>query len=238
MKNVLFFCALAFLAVQCKQAEPNKGTGTATDANPLLQKWGGAYNGFPPFDKVQVAQFKPAFEVGMDENRAEINKIVADSEPPTFQNTIEALEKTGNTLKRVRAIYEVWKSNMATSELDAAQETIEPRLAAFSDSITQNTLLFKKIEAVNAADKSKLTGEQKRLVEKYYTNFVLAGAKLDDKSKARVAAINQQLASSFAKFSQHLLSDEGDKFLELTNIKEIDGLTEGVKNAEIGRAHV
>ena len=234
MKNVFMFllvCTITFAMIRCKPNVANQTT-TTESSNPLLQKWTGSYNGFPPFDKVQISQFKPAFEAAMAEKSAEINKIVSNTEAPTFQNTIEGLEKTGNSLKRVSAIYDIWKSNMATPELDAIQETIEPRLASFNDSIVQNPGLFKRIEVVyNAPEKAKLNPEQLRLVDKYYNSFVLAGAKLDEKSKSRVAAINQQLASLFSKFSQHLLADENDKFLELTDVKDLDGLSDGAKNA-------
>ena len=227
IRTSLLFVLLAILCTQCKQKDATETTTTNTD-NPILQKWVGNYNGLPPFDKVKVADFKPAFETAMAEKRAEINQIVTDSAAPTFQNTIEAFEKVGYTLKRVQAIYDVWKSNMSTPELDAIQETIEPRIAAFGDSIIQNGPLFKKIETVyNSPEKTKLTPEQQRLAFRYYNNFVLSGAKLDGKSKAKVAEINQKLAGLFTKFSQHQLADEGDKFLELTTQKDLEGLSEG-----------
>lgn len=216
----------------CMQKNEDKAAAPATAANPLLQKWEGAYNGVPPFDKVKVADFLPAFEAAMTENRNEINGITSNTEAPDFANTIEALEKTGMTLKRVQAIYDIWKNNMSTPELEAIQTTIEPRLAAFDDSITQNAALFLRIEAVfNNPAKQNLTPEQQRLLWRYHTNFVLAGAKLDASSKKRVAEINQQLAGLFAKFSQHQLADESDKYLELTNEKDLDGLPEDLRTA-------
>lgn len=200
--------------------------------NPLLQKWEGPYNGVPPFDKVKVSQFKPAFAAAMAEKQGEIRKIAENKEPANFQNTIEALEKSGQTFKRVQSIYDIWKSNMSTPELEAVQTELEPKLAAFNDSIIQNTTLFKKIEEVyNSPDKKSLNGEQNRLLERIYTNFVLAGAKLDDISKAKVATINQKLAGLFSKFSQHLLADEGDKYLEITNEKDLDGLPQDIRTA-------
>ncbi len=216
----------------CMKKNEDKAGASATEANPLLQKWEGAYNGVPPFDKVQITDFQPAFEAAMTENRNEINGIATNTEAPTFANTIEALEKTGTTLKRVQAIYEVWKNNKSTPELETMQTAIEPRLAAFDDSIIQNAPLFLKIEAVfNNPAKQNLTPEQQRLLWRYHTNFVLAGAKLDANSKKRVAEINQQLAGLFAKFSQHQLADESNKYLELTNEKDLDGLPEDLRTA-------
>jgi peptidyl-dipeptidase Dcp len=101
------------------------------------------------------------------------NLITSNKEAATFANTIEALEKTGTTRKRVEAIYYVWQSSMGSPALDSIQEILEPRIAGFGDSISQNTELFKRIEAVyNAPEKEKLTPEQQRLCYKYYTNFV------------------------------------------------------------------
>lgn len=208
-----------------------------TSSNPLLQKWEGPYNGVPPFDKVKVEDFKPALEAAMTENRDEINKLVSNTEPPTFKNTIEGMERTGNTLKRVRAIYGIWTSNLTTPQLDTIQTEMEPRLSSFNDSIVQNTALFKKIETVyNDPSKKDLNHEQQMLLERYYKSFVLAGAKLDADSKAKVADINQKLATLFTKFSQHLLSDEGDKFMEITNEKDLDGLPDDVKAAALASA--
>ena len=227
VKMMLFSSVIFFFSYGCKQNE--KGS-TATDQNPLLAKWEGAYNGVPPFDKVKVQDFKPAIEKGMEEFNAEIAKITAETAAPTFENTIEALERCGKTLARVRAMYDVWSSNMNSPEFEPVQTEMEPKLAAFYDQITQNSELFKKIETVyNSPEKAKLSAEQQQLVWKYYTDFVEEGAKLDAKSKESVAKINQQLAGLFTQFNQHLLSDENDKYLELKDIKELDGLPDGAK---------
>lgn len=205
--------------------------------NPLIQPWTGKYNGVPPFDKVKVSDFIPAEEIAIAEQRKEINSIATNAEAPTFSNTIEALEKTGLMRKRVEAVYYIWQSNMGSPEMDSVQEKIEPRIAAFSDSIIQNSALFKRIETVyNSPEKEKLNPEQQRLCFKYYNNFVLAGAKLDDASKTRVAEINQKLAALFTKFNQHQLADESDKFLLITDAKDLDGLPEELKAAAAGTA--
>jgi peptidyl-dipeptidase Dcp len=197
--------------------------------NPLVEKWDERYNGVPPFDKVNIKDFIPAEEIAITQQRNEIKAITDNAEAPTFANTVEAMEKTGITRKQVEAVYYVWQSNMGSPALDSVQEILEPRIAGFADSISQNAALFKRIEAVyNSPEKEKLTPEQQRLCFKYYNNFVLAGAKLDDKSKARVAEINQQLAALFTKFNQHQLADEGEKYLEITDAKELDGLPEEV----------
>jgi peptidyl-dipeptidase Dcp len=116
-----------------------------------------------------------------------------------------ALEKTGQALKRVQAVYYVWASNMASRELDSIQAILEPRFAAFADSVVQNTALFKKIESVYLDKRiQSLSEEEQRLIWRYYTTFNLAGAKLNSESKIRVAAINQKLASLYTQFSQSM----------------------------------
>jgi peptidyl-dipeptidase Dcp len=241
LKRFLSSIGLIFLiliGIQCKQEATSKSTGVASSTtNPLLQKWEGNHNGVPAFDLVKIEDFAPAFEIAMTENRNELKAITSDSATANFENTIEAIEKSGYTLKRVRNIYEIWKSNKSTPELDKIQETMEPRLASFNDSIIQNAALFKRIDAVhNTLDKKSKTPEQVILVDKYYKNFVLAGAKLDDKSKTRVAQINQELAGLFSKFSQHQLGDEGSKFVELKDEKDLTGLPKDMIAAQKEKA--
>ncbi len=203
-----------------------------SNTNPLLQPWTGPYNGIPPFDKIKVSDFKPAMESAIEENRNEIKMLVENKDVPSFKNTIEGMEKTGSTLKRVIAMYGIWSSNLGSPEMDAIQKEMEPRLSSFNDSIVQNTALFMKIEKVyNDPASKKLSVEQQRLLERYYKGFVLAGAKLDADSKSKVAMINQKLAGLFTKFSQHQLSDETDKILELTSEKDLDGLPDDLKAA-------
>ena len=176
-------------------------------ANALSAPWVGPNGGWPAFDKVQVKDFKPAFEAAMAANLKEIDAITANTAPATFDNTIVALEKAGTELARVRAYYGVWTSNLLNDELEAVQTEMDPKLAAFQDSITQNAKLFARIEAVYTASQqkgSRLAPEQTRLSWLYWNNFVRAGAKLDDKAKARVGEINQKLAALFAKFGQNL----------------------------------
>ncbi len=200
--------------------------------NPLLMPWKGPYNGVPPFDQVRVEDFIPAVEMAMAEKRNEIDKIVNNPASPDFINTIEALEKTGNSLKRVLAIYSIWTSNMSNAKVEEIQSYLEPRFASFQDSIVQNSKLFNKIETVqNSSEKMSLNPEQKRLLWRYHTSFVLAGAKLNEKDKARVAEINKKLAELFAKFNQHLLADESGKYMEIKTLEELDGVPKSSVNA-------
>jgi len=206
--------------------------GVLNDQNTLLAKWTGPYGGVPAFDKIKVSEFKSALETAMAENLSEIDKIAANPDVPTFQNTIVAMEKTGHTLERVLTAYGVWSSTLNDENFQAIETEMEPKLAAFSDQITQNEKLFKRIETVfNSPEKAKLTSEQQRLTWTYYNNFVRAGANLDEKSKARMSGINQDLAGLFTKFSQNLLADEMDRTLVLDSEADLAGLPQSLKDA-------
>ncbi|HTF81704.1 MAG TPA: M3 family metallopeptidase, partial [Cytophagales bacterium] len=208
-----------------------------TIQNTLMLPWQEPYNGVPPFDKVRLEDFAPAIEAGMAEKMAEIDKIVSNPEQPTFANTIVALEKTGQSLDRVLAIYYIWSSNMNSEAFQPIEDNIEPKLAAYRDKIYQNFRLFKRIEAVyQSPTLSQMRVEEQRLVEKYYKDFVQSGAKLDAATKQKVTEINQKLAGLFTKFSQHLLSDETEKYLELKNISETQGLPDALVKAAANNA--
>ena len=211
---------------------------SANQQNPLLAEWTGKYGGVPPFDKVKVADFKPALEAATAENLAEVNRIASNSTKPTFENTIAAMERTGRTLDRVQTIYGIWGSNMSSPEFQIVEREMEPKLAAFADQITQNEQLFRRIEAVyNSPEKSRLTPEQQRLVWLYYTNFVRAGAKLDAPAKKRLSEINQQLAGLYTRFSQNLLADENNQSLVLKSEADLAGLPQPERDAAAAAAN-
>jgi len=211
-------------------APPPAPAEPAAPANPLLAEWTGPHGGVPPFDKVQVADFKPALEAAMAMNLAEIDRIAKNPEPPTFENTIVAMERAGRALDRVGTIYGIWSSNMSNDEFQAVETEMAPKLAAFSDQIIQNEALFRRIEAVyNSPQKSSWTPEQQRLAWLNYTNFVRAGAKLDAPSKARLSEINQQLATVYTKFAQNVLYDESNQYLTLDSEADLAGLTDSIK---------
>lgn len=210
----------------------NEFTANFDKRNPLLAVWVGKYGGVPPFDKVQVAHFKPALEAAMAENLAEIDKIAGNKAAPTFKNTIAELERAGKTLSRVATVYYIWSGTMSTPEIREIEREMGPRLAAFNDKITQNAALFSRIETVyNTREKSKLTSEQQRLAWRYYTNFVRAGARLAATEKTRLSEINQTLAGLYTRFSQNLLADETDLFLVLKDEAELAGLPQSLRDA-------
>jgi peptidyl-dipeptidase Dcp len=205
--------------------------------NPLTAPWTGPHGGVPPFDKVKVEDVKPALEAGMAEQLAEIERIAGDPAPPSFENTIAAMERAGRTLDRVGTVYGVWSTTMNGPEFQQVEREMAPKLAAFEDQITQNARLFARIAAVyEARDRANLTPEQKRLVWFHHTNFVRAGAKLDDPSKKRLSEINQRLATLFTSFSQNVLGDETERVLVLEAEADLAGLPESLRAAAAAAA--
>jgi len=218
-------------------AETNTVSDDVTADNPLVSKWEGPYGGVPPFDRVEIALFKPALETAMTAQLAEIDRIAKDTAAPTFDNTIVAMEKAGQELDRVSTLYGVWGATMNGPEFQVVQREMAPRLAAFSDQITQNDALFKRIETVyNSPDKAKLNPEQQRLAWLYYTNFVRAGASLGPESKTRLSQINQELAGLYTRFSQNVLAEETDQFMVLKTEGELAGLPQSIRDAAAAAA--
>ena len=219
---------LASAAATGVAATLNPSFAMAATDNPMLAKWTGPYGGVPAFDKVKVADFKPALEAAMARNLAEIDAITANKAAPTFDNTIAALEDSGRSLSDLYCYYGIWGSNMSSPEFQLVETEMDPKLSALNDRITQNEALFKRIETVyNSPDKAKLTPEQQRVLWIYYRNFVRSGAKLSAADKARVGAINTELSGLFTKFSQNLLADE-NTYIELTEA-DLVGLPESLK---------
>jgi peptidyl-dipeptidase Dcp len=235
MQRRTFLAATTALAAT--SVLPLDALAQAVAANPLTQPWTGPFGGVPPFDKVRVADFKPGLEAAMAEELKEIEAIANNSAPPTFENTIAALERAGRAGDRVSTAYGIWGATLSTPEVRTIETEMEPKLSAHSDRILQNEKLFRRIDAVyQARETSNLTPEQKRLVWLRWNAFVRAGARLDPIAKARVAAINEQLAGHFTRFNQNLLADETDYVLYLKTDAELAGLPADVRAAAAAAA--
>jgi peptidyl-dipeptidase Dcp len=203
--------------------------------NPLLAPWKGPHGGVPPFDRVEVDHFRPALETAMDEALAAVDRIAADPAAPTFENTLAALERASRTLDRVNALFGVWSSTMSNDAFQAVEREMAPKLAAYSDKITQNEKLFARIVAVYDAREQLTTPEQRRLAWLYHTNFVRAGAKLDPAAKRRVAEVNERLASLYTTFTQSVLGDEGE-YVTVLEEGDLGGLPPSVRAAAAAAA--
>ncbi|WP_281235375.1 M3 family metallopeptidase [Flavobacterium gelatinilyticum] len=205
--------------------------------NPLLQRWSGPYGGVPDFTKYKISDFKPAIESAIQEKLNEIEAIANNAAEPTFENTITALELSGEKLNRINAVYGIYRSNLSNPEFNVVDTEMSPKLAEISDKLYQNGKLFSRIEALyKSGESKKLTNEQQRLLWVYYSHFVKEGAELSVEDKEKVARINQELAGFFTLFSQKLLAEENDQYLELKTETDFEGLPEEFKNAAIAEA--
>jgi peptidyl-dipeptidase Dcp len=202
----------------------------ATMTEPLLAPYAGAYGGVPAFDKIKTPDFKPAIQKGMDAQRKEIAAITAAKAPPTFENTIAALEDSGRALSRATTLFGIYTSTMADKEVQAVEKELAPIIAAYGDEIVQNEALFTRVKAVyDARAKAKLTPEQLRLVDTVYRNFARRGAALGAKEKARLKEINQKLAELYTTFSQNQLADEESYTVVLDKEADLAGLPDTLR---------
>ena len=186
----------------------DEATTAQLASNPLLAEWAGEHGGQPAFDKMDLAQLKPAIEAGIAAHLAEIDAIANNPARASFANTIEAMERAGKGLDRAMTYYSIWGSNLSTPEFRALQGEISPMLAEYSTKIIQNGPLFARIKALHDDTGLQLTPHQKRLLDLTYDRFQLQGAELTGEKRERYAAINKELAELHTKFSNNLLADE------------------------------
>ncbi|WP_370587069.1 M3 family metallopeptidase [Undibacterium sp. FT79W] len=199
----------------------------ALAANPLLAASTLAYE-YPAFDQIRNEHYAPAFAEGMRLHLAEINAIANNTAKPTFDNTVVALERAGQALNHVSTIFFNQIATNTNPTLESLSTDLAPKLSAHQDVILMNAKLFKRINAIiSQRDKLKLDAESNRLLDRYYTDFVRAGAKLSDSDKAKLKAINAQLASLGTKFSQNVLKETNASAVIVEHKEQLKGLSEG-----------
>lgn len=200
--------------------------------NPLLQPWTGPHGGVPPWNLVRPEDFVPAFEAAIAENNKEIDLIASNDEVANFENTVIALEKSGQTLYRINAIFGVHTSNLLIGPMPNIEKQVVPMLTEHQDSIIQNADLFSRIETVYESEDLKSMGvAEQRLVDDLYKRFVRQGAKLNDGDKERLSKINKRLASLFTNFAQNVLADESGWITWIEKEEDLAGLPASVKAA-------
>ncbi|MFT5512506.1 MAG: peptidyl-dipeptidase Dcp [Bacteroidia bacterium] len=212
----------------CNQA--NKETPMID--NILLAEWTGPYGGVPAFDQLKVEDVKAAMLQGMKLKLKDIDAIASNSDAPTFENTIEEMERSGAPLKRAFSYYGILSANMSSQEFRDIQTDLAPLFSEHESKITQNEKLFQRIKAVyDASLEHPLHVDQQRVIDLTYTSFSMNGAELDAKKKARYAAINKELSSLYTQFSNNVLHDEENYVTFLTE-EQLGGLSPGyVKSA-------
>jgi len=187
---------------------------------------------YPPFDRVKNEHYAPAFEKGMAEHMVEINAIANNADAPTFENTIIAMEKSGALLDRVATVFFALISAHTNDEMEAVRSDMAPKLSAHSDQILLNGSLFERVSSLHEnRNDLGLDAEGIRLVEKYYTDFVRAGAKLSSEEKERLKTINGEIAVLQTQFSQNVLKEVNALAVVVDTKAELDGLSESAIDA-------
>lgn len=199
--------------------------------NPLLQPSTLPY-GIPDYRAIRAEHYLPAFRAAFDEHLAEVGRITMVRSMPTFENTIEALERAGELLDRVSHAFYTVSSADATPEIQAVDEQLAPLMAAHEDAVTLDGALYWRVQQVHAQlDSLDLTAEQRYLVERRHREMTHAGAALDDESKARLTLLNQQLSRLSNTFERNLLNDTNDLAVVFETAEELDGLGSGELSA-------
>src|SRR5438874_5971751 len=202
MPNRLLACALLFAAQITAVSAANSSD------NPLLKESILPYH-YPPFDKIKDEHFVPAIEAGMREQLKEVDAVANNSDKSTFDNTILALERTGRLLDRAEQTFSNLNSCNTNPALQKIETEMAPKLAAHRDAIHLNSKLFARVQEVyNNRDKLGLDPESAYLLERYYKDFVRAGAKLSDPDKQKLKKMNAELATLQTQFEQNVLKEK------------------------------
>ena len=204
---------------------------SAATSNPLLQPWD-APHGLPPFEATRAEHFQPAFAAALTQHLAEIDAIAAAAEPPTFDDTVAALDRSGRLLHRIENMFYNLTSSETSPALQAVEVRMAPRLAAHHSTVSMHRGLFARIDALHAQREAlALTPEQMRVLERFHLDFVRAGAKLGAAEQKRYAHIMERLAGLTTRFGQNVLADESGFRLVLTDEAEMAGLPDFVRAA-------
>ena len=194
-----------------------------TGTNPLLQPWTTPF-GIPPFDRIRPEHFEPAFADAMAQHLAEIAAIAADPAPPTFANTLEALQRSGRLLTRIEAVFDNLAASLGGADLEAVKRTVAPRLAEHRMQVALDPRVFSRLDHLfQASDRLELAEDQARLLERAHLNAIRSGAALDRAAKQRLTAISARLAQLHTAFGQNVLHDETTWHLPLAGA-DLDGL--------------
>ncbi len=235
MNKTLLMLLCSALTIQTSYADETAPTQTASNKpasvaraahNPLLAASTLAYE-LPAFNKIRNEHFAPAFASAIRLHEKEIAAIANNRAKPSFENTIVALERSGQTLNRVSTIFFNLTATHTNPVLEALSSEMAPKLSAHQDLISLNDKLFARIEQiVKVRDQLKLDAESSRLLDRYYTDFVRAGAKLDATQKDKLKALNAQLATLGNQFSQNVLKETNSSALVLEHKEDLAGLSD------------
>lgn len=219
-KLLIIFMIIPFLFTISQEKKENE--------NPFFKPYGTPYE-VPAFDKIKNEHYLPAFLKGIEEQRRDIEKIVNNPKKPTFENTILAMEWSGELLTKVSNVFYNLYSSNTNDELQKVAKEVAPLLSKLNDDINLNEKLFKRVKQIyEKADKSKLPPEKYRLIEKTYKSFVRGGVNLSEDKKERFRKINEELSLLSLKYSENILKETNKFKLVIENKSDLDGLPERV----------
>ncbi len=222
--------AAAKIAARASNGAAVRPKGQASE-NPLLASWTTPFE-MPPFDRVRPEHFLPAFNRAFAEEIGEIEAIAGSRAKPTFENTIEALERAGRLLQRVSSVFYNLAHTDTNEAIQAIERKIAPRFAKHAMRVYQDARLFKRVDALmKERDELRIGEEQARVLERQHRRFVRAGAGLAPKARERMAAIAERLATLTTRFNQNVLADEQAYLLVLESEDELAGLPEALRAA-------
>lgn len=235
--------ALLIAAASCekttndKTVAPTQEQTTATTFdNVLLAEWEGPYGGVPAFDKMQLSDLEPALKQGIEVHLAELEAIANSEEPPTFDNTIVAMQRAGAAIRRAEVFYGLWSSNLSTDEFRELDKKLAPMESDYENQIIANAKLFARIKAVYESEEAKsLDPESKRVLDLTYERFARKGATLEGEAKERYAAIERRLAELHTTFSNNVLHDE-EGYVVFLEESQLGGLPDSTKAAAAAAA--
>jgi len=223
-KSFLLFIALGLLFLTCSKKEET----SKKEENPFFSKFNTVFN-VPPFDEISEEHYMPAFKEGMRQQQEEIVAIADNPNPPSFENTLEALEKSGALLQKVSNVFGVLNGSMTNDHMQEIAKEAAPLRSKHRDDIMLNEKLFQRIKGVyDQRDKLDLTVEQNTLLEKYYKDFVRGGANLDEEKKAKLREINQELSLLTLKFGENILKENNRFEMVIEKEEDLAGLPQAV----------
>lgn len=194
--------------------------------NPLFNEFTSPY-GIAPFSEITIEHYREGMLKGMEEQKAEIEAIVNNTDEPTFENTIEAMDRSGELMRKVRGTFSPLSSSNSTDEMRALEKELSPMFSSHSDDIYMNAELFARVKAVyEQREGLGLNAEQQKVLENIYDRFVNSGAELSDEQKAKLRELNKELSMLQLTFSQNLLHETNNTFVTVDNIEELAGLPE------------
>ena len=213
-----------------------ESTTVSTEQNPFYTE-SSLYMKYPEFDKIKNKHYTPAFEKGMADHMAEIDAIAERADSPTLENTIIAMEKSGALLDRVATVFFALISANTNDEMEKIRSEMAPKLSAHSDQILLNGKLFHRVKTIyEQRDQLGLDAESKRLVEKYYTDFIRSGANLSNEEKESLKKINGEMAVLQTTFSQNVLKEVNALAVVVDSKDELDGLSDAAIEAAANEA--